>query len=223
MGGLSPHLYFMQDKIFIAIPNQGCIRTELNRTLNLWIGSGKYDITLYTEDDHPLDKARNICVEQFLKSDCEYIFWIDSDMNCPLNTLDKLLLADKSMISAVCLWWKYVPETDEHCIIPMAVKGGKNITGNGSTEVDRSNVNCTLIKREVMESVGIGKFYYDFSNTERTILNSSEDYTFCDAVKAAGYNIYIDFNIITSHFKTVDVLDIFKLMSRMWGVSNANK
>lgn len=180
----------------------------------MWIGSGKYEITLYTNDDHPLDKTRNICVQEFLKSDCDFIFWIDSDMNCPLDTIDRLLESDKSMISAVCLWWKYVPETGDHCIVPMAVKDNLTITGAGCTEVDRSNVNCTLIRRVVLESVGIGKFYYDFSSPERTELNSSEDYTFCDAVAAAGYKIYVDFNIVTSHFKTIDVLDIFRLLSR---------
>ena len=214
MWGLSPHFYFMLPTIFVAIPNQGIIRTELNRTLNLWIGSGKYDICLYTNDDHPLDKARNICVQKFIESGYEYLFWIDSDMNCPLDTLDKLLAADKSMISAVCLWWNYSPESDSHNIVPMAVRDGKTITGQGCTEVDRSNVNCTLIKRAVLESVGIGKFYYDFANPERTELNSSEDYTFCDAVRAAGYKIYVDFDIVTSHYKVVDILDIFKLLTR---------
>lgn len=213
----------MLPKIFVAIPNQGCVRTELNRTLNLWIGSGKYEITLFTNDDHPLDKARNICVREFLKSDCEYIFWIDSDMNCPLDTLDRLLDSNKSMISAVCLWWKYNPESDNHSIVPMAVKSGKTITGQGCTEVDRSNVNCTLIKRAVLESVGPGKFYYDFANLEHTELNSSEDYTFCDAVKIAGYKIYVDFDIVTSHFKTVDIRDIFKLLSQIWSVQNVDK
>ena len=204
----------LKPKIFIAIPNTGSMRTELNRTLNIWISSGKYDLAIYTNDDHPLDKARNVCVREFLKTDFEYMFWIDSDMNCPIDTLDKLLARGKDMVSAVCLWWKYTQQTGQHALIPMAVKGGVTITGHCCTKVDRSNVNCTLIKRKVLETLGPGKFYYDFSNSERTELNSSEDYTFCDAVKAAGYQIFVDFDIISSHFKTVDVLDIFKYISR---------
>lgn len=190
------------------------MRTELNRTLNIWISSDKYDLSIYTNDDHPLDKARNICVREFLKTDCEYMFWIDSDMNCPLDTLDRLLASDKDMISAICLWWKYIPETGQYTLIPMAVEGGVVITGKGCTKVDRSNVNCTLIKRKVLDKLGPGKFYYDFTNQERTELNSSEDYTFCDAVKAAGYQIFVNFDITASHFKTVDLLDIFKYLSR---------
>ena len=219
MWGISPHLFIYEvlrmpkPKIFIAIPTQGSMRTELARTLNIWISSDKYDLSIYTNDDHPLDKARNICVSEFMKTNCEYMFWIDSDMNCSLDTLDKLLIHDKDMVSAICLWWKYVQETGQHALIPMAVKGEAVISGRGCTEVDRSNVNCTLIKREVLEKLGPGKFYYDFTNQERTELNSSEDYTFCDAVNAAGYQIFVDFDIITSHYKTVDILDIFKYLS----------
>ena len=146
-------------KIFIAIPNTGNMRTELTRTLNIWISSGMYDLSIYTNDDHPLDRARNICVEEFLNTDCEYMFWIDSDMNCPFDTLDRLLARNEDMVSALCLWWKYNPQTYQHALIPMAVKGGGTITGQGCTEVDRSNVNCTLIKRKVLEILGPGKLF----------------------------------------------------------------
>ena len=209
--------------IFIAIPNQGSICTELNCTLNMWAADPTYDISIYTNNDHPLDKARNICVQEFLKTDCDYMFWIDSDMNCPAGTLPLLLAHDKDMVSALSLWWRYDYNTGCYSLIPMAVEGGVIITGKGCTKVDRSNVNCTLIKRKVLEELGPGKFYYDFANSERTELNSSEDYSFCDNVKAAGFDIFVDFDIVASHYKTINILDIFKYVSRAMELKNVNQ
>ena len=205
----------MTPKIFIAMPTTGNMRTELYNILTYWSTSGKYDLTLFVEGKiHPIARSRNVIVSAFLDSDCEYLFWIDSDMSCPIDTLDKLLEHNKEMVSAVAFMWQYVPEMGCCTVMPMATIDNRPVFGNSLMEVNRSNVNCTLIKREVLETLGVGSFRYEYENDRRTTLIGGEDYMFCDEVKAAGYSIYVDFGLVSSHYKTVDLKDIGALLQR---------
>jgi len=139
-----------------------------------------------------LADLRNILLGQFLKSDCKYLFSVDSDILVLPHSLSCLLAANRDIISALVCNGHEI--NDPHCYNIL------NRDVNGSWQHLRQfprdqifQVDCTgaaiLIKRKVIEKHGVC-----YSATY-----GPEDFAFCrDAVKQ-GLKIYCDGRIELEH------------------------
>lgn len=128
-----------------------------------------------------LAELRNRLLNEFLQSDCEYLFSVDSDILVPPNCLQQLLQADKDVVAAlVCngaeigddQFYNVFTLTDDH-LQPI-----RNFPRDRLFPVDCTGA-AYLIKRRV---IGAGVRY-----------NSSwgpEDIGFCRQVKEYGFSIY---------------------------------
>lgn len=202
--------------IFIAMPNLGVLRTENALLLLQWFSSGRYRLKFFAPMHiRPHDRARNLCHREFLKEDYEYLFFLDADTVPPAEALDRLLAADKPMISATVQTLKM--DDGEPRLIPVALRydaqagGYKPYWGRGIEKVDVTTCAATLIKREVLEAVGPRAFQFPFEDEWGTD-GLGEDFYFCERVRAAGFTIWNDFGMLCSHYKELDTKAINRLL-----------
>lgn len=201
--------------IFLAVPNLGVVDTDISVLLLQWFLSGKYRLKYYPPKNvRPLDKARNLCHQEFLKENYNYLFFMDARVPPPVDVLDRLLNANKDMVSATVQtiqWYK-----DEPRLVPIAVRRSgekyKPHFGEGIEEVDATTCACTLIKRRVMEGVGKRAFKHTMID-DWGVDGLSEDFYFCERVKKLGCQIWNDYGILCSHYKEVDTRTINSLMN----------
>ena len=205
--------------VFIAMPNLGQLAVGHTQNLLQWALSGKYRATWKPiVGVSPYDRARNKCHEEFMKSGCEYLLFMDADTVPPVAALDMLLAADKDMISATVQTIQM--HHDEPRLIPVALRwndedpediGLKAYIGTGVTEVDATTLACTLIKRKVMKAVGPRAFQFEYTDEYGTD-GCGEDIFFNRLVKEAGFQIWNHYGIVCDHNKEFSTKTVNALM-----------
>lgn len=206
----------MKKKIYIGIPNKGSISTELVINLIQWSHNKEYDIKIHAPIGlYPLDNARNNIVKDFLKSDCEYLWWIDDDIVPPIDVLDRLVSADKDVISAVCFSMRQ--HNDEYFPYPVTLrlndnKGYEIYYGSGVEEVDAVGGACVLVKRNVYESITRP---YEFVYHKDGTLALTCDFRIWQKVKEKGFRIFVDFDVLCDHKKICSIKGIQNLMASL--------
>lgn len=180
-------------------------------------------IRCYGGDALPL--ARNNAVEEFLKGQAEWLFWIDSDMGFKPDTIDRLLeVADKDerpVIGALCFAYK---QTDpdgmggwRSRIVPTIFDWEKmpDSDGSGFMSAQTFPVNmlmecrgtgsaCILIHRSVLEKMK-DKFDETWYNRVPNPTNSKsligEDLSFCIRLGSLNIPLYVHTGVTTTHHK----------------------
>lgn len=130
-----------------------------------------------------LAELRNALLDEFLKSDCDYLFSIDSDviLDSTVSILD-LVLNDKDIVSGLI---RNSPTLFAHNIL---IKGKQpKKLKLGLIPVDTTGA-VYLIKREVIES-GVRYGYHKYG----------EDYIFCESADDNNFGIYCDTTIQATH------------------------
>ena len=162
-----------------------------------------------TTSDTLIENARNTIHNRFLeKSNAPYLLMLDSDVLPPPDTIERLLAHD---LPAVGGWYrkkeKYrIKELDgtERIVQRPVVYDYDGFNekiqkfeyrtrikpGEGLEKIDGLGAGCWLIKREVLEKVGKSPFSFKFGG---------EDLDFCRKMKAAGYDIYVDWDVACAH------------------------
>jgi len=149
-----------------------------------------------------LADLRNYMVEEFLKSDCNYLFQIDSDILAKPNILKELLdlnaLASSAVISN-----DYGRGIISNCMY---------IYGTRSTDIKHVNLNelpdvfecdlsgaCALYKRELLEKG------FKYKNGPM-----GEDVDFCFQLKETGVKFKRKKGLVYEHIMKPDMLEKFK-------------
>lgn len=178
--------------VFIGVPNTGTIRTELA----LWLMKQK--ATIFTPQAKPHDHCRNIIVNQFLKTDCEWLLMVDSDILPPDNVLDMI---DNNV--PVCA--AYACTTVNGEVIPVGMTKNENgyhydfkHSEPKLHKVDAVGTGCILIKRNVLEKMD--KPYFRFVYEDGILVNG-EDFDFCERVG----DVYFDARYKCKHFTIMAV------------------
>ena len=102
------------------------------------------------------DNSRNMIVNDFLKTDADWLFWIDSDTVVPIGALPRLLSVGKTMVSGL-----YYGKNDPHPPIAYHIHNGAYtpIDNNLRWErgeilpVDMTGFGCMLTHRSVYEDI----------------------------------------------------------------------
>ena len=201
-------------KVMIGLPTMGSLHTLLVSIILKWMSdamnSGSYGLSVYpTMSVQPVDNARNHIVEEFLKSDCTHLLFVDSDTLPPYNALQKLLLQNKDIISGLTP----IIEHDENRKNDSNGYYRKlNVVGLndkfvepylGTIEVKGAGSSCILIKREVFEKMQKPYYRFQYQDDNGKYVVIGEDILFTIKAKELGFKIWADTSLICKHEKTI--------------------
>lgn len=203
-------------KILIAIPNLGSINPRLVMRLLRWStvptsGVGQVSVFL-PQGQIPHDSARNFCVNQLLNNtDATHLFFIDDDVVPDDDALEKLVTADKDIITGLYPSMRQVPRTKEVIKIFNAFRYGQTEDGDyglipvmsgegGVVPVERAGGGCLLIKRHVFETMQERPWFKFQYNADGT-LHFGEDIDFCAKATRAGFEIFAHLDVKCGHIK----------------------
>lgn len=152
--------------------------------------------SMLTAQSTYLPDARNIIHENYLRTGCEYLMMLDSDVMPPPGSLDKLL---KHKLPLVGGWYRkkgdpYPPVVYDYRYYDKE-KGTheykiREEPGKGLEEVDAAGAGCWLMHRDVAVAIGVEPY---------SMIEGGEDLQLCRAVRNAGFKIYIDWDIACAH------------------------
>ena len=185
-------------KTMIGIPSMGTVRSELATWLIKYgtHAANRIEIVLNGRPEHI---ARNILVETFLKSDCQKLWMIDSDV-LPPNNAAQLLFLDHPLIAPVC----YYVDFEGELVSVFDSNLGKvkdHRTLDEFSLVDATGAGSLIIDRSVFERLETP--YFDWAtNPECTKVYRGED-------------IYFSMNCNEVGIKTLLVRDFLFLHRRL--------
>lgn len=193
--------------VSIYVLNEGSINPELAKILMWWYKL--YDIAMpKTPQLKPIDAARNWCVQDFLKGNGDFLFFIDDDVVPDPRTLVEFVKHDKDVVGTLCFIMK--PHNGLNVPIITALDNENKLKyGAGLQEVSYIGTGCMMIRREVLERT---RFYFTYNNDGT--LNNSEDYNFCRDARELGYKVWCDYGLVSDHIKEVSLKNINDLLVR---------
>ena len=163
-------LWFCQNRIFLDDPNQG-IRM------------------LQPRDSCVLSANREKMTNDFLKTDCTHLLWVDGDMGFEPQVLS--ILARRKVPYVGC---NYSMKNKQRREFTAGSLDGKRVyTGKDSTgviPVNFTGFGFALIERELIEKVEKPRYPIGYSLEVDDY--TTEDYPFCEKARQAGYTILID-------------------------------
>lgn len=161
------------------------------------------------------DYARNKMVDDFLATDCDVMWFIDSDIAPPNHTIELVTKHwDEWKVAGAPYPLFIKPSGQDLPKVVFAVyedlgKGyhTASIPKEGTGFVDGIATGCIFIKREVLEA--LPRPYFEFKyNTETREMTEGEDIGFCKKVNALGHKFFIDYSMTCHHWKRVNLLDV---------------
>lgn len=166
------------------------------------------------------DHARNGIVEDFLDSDCDVLWMLDSDVVPPVHVLD--LVAhhyDKwQLAGAPYPIYSQVPGRNEMSILFTVYDGIDDKSSkrgiymcdapqSGTAFVDGLATGCLFIKREVFSKLKKPYFEFKFDPEMRNI-SEGEDLGFALKCHDLGYKFFTDYGMVCKHYKRVCLLEM---------------
>jgi hypothetical protein len=153
-----------------------------------------------------LPRARNGIVEAFLRTDCDDLIFIDSDMGWEADDAVRLLASEQEVIGGVGR--KKGGEKGDLSSWCLRLKEGSEKALNqddfGAIEVDRIGTGFLKISRTAFEKIAAahpqphreGKYYryFEFGPND-----DGEDYMFCALWQASGGKVWADIEIELAH------------------------
>jgi hypothetical protein len=199
---------FKKKKIFLAVLNQGEIKTDLAKVLNYIQQNDSYEIMVSYPSAKPITNNRNMIVQKFLAiKDADYLMMIDADI---IPTPDILNLVDfeKDIITPLM----FVQQ--KGTLIPLYLRRNKDgiydagnyLEETGLQEVDATGTGCIVIKREVLEKVE-----HPFENVydRDGIKKLGNDFNFCKKAKELGFKVWVHLDYVADHISEMSLREVF--------------
>lgn len=193
-------------KIMVGIPTASAL---LHRKFVQSLMSLQYpqnaDIDINIIEGYQLPFARNRIVQNCLEKNCDYLFFVDSDMIFPPGTLVRLLNHQLDFVNSLA-FRRIKPHYP--CIFNWNKKENSYETvqySKGLLEVEATGMPAVLINAEIfkkMKEVWPSQPWYYY----RDNLFSS-DITFCENARKLGYKIMIDTDLKLGHIGEEIVID----------------
>jgi GT2 family glycosyltransferase len=159
-----------------------------------------------------IDTARNELAKEFMNTDCEWSFWMDSDMILQPDTIPVMIkrakeLDAKFLSGVYCrrmgdhrplLWRRKLVAEDETVLVDHA-KDDRWVTTDviihpdkkQPFKVDACGFGCCLIHRSVYEQLKFPYFQAFWTDWHDKKIQVSEDFYFCTMAREAGIPLWI--------------------------------
>lgn len=206
-------------KVLIGLPMEDSVKAEFFTSffaaVNLLPQEGTFVLNISKWRN--IVKTRNDMVKEAIKG-YSHLFFMDSDMMFPENTLSRLLRHDLDIVGGLYtvklppynttifrnngkLWQSYNPSV-----------------GEGLIEVEGIGTGCLLIKTDVLKKMDWPYFWYAESPDEKENM-MTEDVYFCIEAKKKGYRIHCDTSVHCGHvgngMVTIEEKDDLKVRIQM--------
>lgn len=142
--------------------------------------------------------SRNEARKMALATDCEYVFWIDSDTTPKDNALELLIEADRDV---VCGWYpgadgsgKWTCGWEKDGVISYAEK-----VHDGLLKVDWCGLGCALMKRSALEAVAFDcpETFHLGESGERLATSDATHWT--TEANRIGFPVYMHGGVVCEH------------------------
>jgi len=189
-------------KVFAAIPSLGEISCGLARNCILWKIQMQKSLVFHSVDGYrPISVAQNRAVENFLKTDCDRILFLEADVIPPPNdvcnlTLMELLKFDVDIIGGLTFITQKGKIFRGKAIAASKMENGEAISLRPQElksmvpiEVDFIGTSSLFVKREVFEI--LSPPWFKFVYHESGEVEMTQDYFFSQKAKDADFKIFL--------------------------------
>ena len=165
----------------------------------------KPDYTFIHADNGPIDTLRNDIVEKALAIGATHLLMQDVDMIYHPKTITRLLSHRLPIVGAMS--FRRYPPFDPIMLKVKADKSGYASIGeweeNALVEVDATGAGCLMFDMSIFRKMP--KPWFKFYNDPDTGATIGEDIGYCQDLKAAGYQIFVDTSSPADHLTTMAV------------------
>ena len=216
------------DKNFLAVslPHQGTFQQELSHLFWRIELPDNYKPIYLAANSTDIVTARNSLIKNALKKDkVEYILFVDSDQgvdpSVPRRLIEKAEENDISVLSALTFILQGGVPTPLLSSASEAKTRFDWLDTAGLVETDSVGTGCLLVHRQVFEDIEGAPFEQTYD--EDGIRTEAEDYVFSKKAKEAGYNLYIDQDVVVDHHKKVSLQNYLSVLSHAISADNAEE
>lgn len=196
----------MEPNVLLIVPTGGSVQPQTMMSIYA-LCCRQTKMTPMVMQGRPIDYVRNNAVRIFLDHDkFTHLFFVDSDIELPLGSLDRLLALECSVASGV------YPIRFEDRITWSILKdrGDKKFRTlnrlDSATEplaVDACGGGCLLLKRDVFDELEWP--WFKWIETAEGI-QMSEDVYFCRKLSDQGFLIHVDPQVMCGHRKEINLM-----------------
>jgi hypothetical protein len=192
----------MKAKVYIAIPVYRYYEFQAKHSLDdMILQAENWQMGIYRELYHVslISKARNFFAEDFLKSDCTHLFFMDADMVCYTPKGIDILVGDDLPIVAAPYIYKDYPLKPAFRI-GKTNEDGADLRGLvNPIKAKYVSAGFMLIQKKVIRDVKDLLTILMFRPVEVEDEYLSEDWAFCYRAKEVGWACYIEPTIKLGH------------------------
>ena len=203
-------MFYMQDKVIkvmVGVPIHRPIEFKVfesfmrmtNRRTNIHLEFSMISSSLVYD-------AREYIANEFLKSDCDFLMFIDSDMTFHPQSIEFLVKHDKEFVTAKafkrvkpyqpCFYTKVIIDEEKNEPPQLETPVGY---GDGLLPIEGAGLACALIKRSAFEKINAPYFF--------PLPHVGEDLTFCNKLKKAGVKMYVDTTLQFGHLSQQEIFE----------------
>lgn len=172
-----------------------------------------------------VDDARNKIVWAMLDTEATHLLMVDADMVLPRDTIHRLLLADKDIVTGLAFIGSFGGSpVSPNIRVRKTHKDGTwemrplwDYPVDELVRVEGAGAACMLIKREVLEKILIARgenhpmpwFAHGMANG----VQIGEDIAFCLTAQKVGFEVWCDTGLVVPHVKPRFVEDSTYILS----------
>ena len=184
-----------------------CTRESIRAETVRWMFAAKRPIDIVTSLE-PIDWNRNEQVRRFLSTGYTHLFFLDSDSVPMSGTIECLLFHDKPAIIApnLCFMQREAKVRQMTFTKPGTVDHFEHEEQTPQI-IGASGMSGLLVRREVLEKIGDPWFQFHYDNDGKILVG--EDIDFYRKMAEAGYDLWCDWSLVPSHYKTFDLKQIW--------------
>jgi GT2 family glycosyltransferase len=195
----------MKIPVSLAYVHPGTVHSSFMDSVLQVFNNFDLDARIAVRSGALIARARNDAVAAFLRSESEYLWFVDTDMVFRPDFVLRLMQAERPIISAL-----YYGQEPTGVRFPVAhnVVDGKVVRARPKGKIAKVaavGMGCTLIKREVLEALDSAEAFPWFQETVFNDQPVGEDVTFCLRAEAKGFDSYIHTALHAGHIKSVTI------------------
>lgn len=195
-------------KLFLGYVHPEFVPHHFMECMFAQLKDGGFDTVVQPSGSGPLiAQARNLLVEKFLESSCDYFLSLDTDIEWQPHQVEELMAHDKDIVSG--LYRSRGPKGEYFPVYLKLADDGFYDRAPWSDVEDATELMAVpglgmgfcLIKRKVMEALGTAVLW-PYAETVNDLGGyMGEDITFCFRAREKGFETFLDPTVRVGHSK----------------------